>query len=308
MLEVSAALAPGAAAMIWYFGAGIALNMIVAAAAAIAAEAIILRVRHVPVARISDGSALLTGLLIGLCLPPMIELWIPALGAVFAITLGKHLYGGLGHNPFNPAMVGYAILIVSFPLAMSLWPAPGHATDMVETLIFKLGMQTADGIAMATPLDAFKFRGSQTVGEFWQASPVMGDWGGHGWLWINLGFLAGGGWLMYRGLCDRVMPAVMLATMTVLAAIFYDSGSSDSLGSPLFHLLAGSTMLAAFFIITDPVSSPNGLHARIVYAIGIGGIIFLIRGIGAYPDGIAFAVLLMNVATPFLDQYRWRLA
>ncbi len=308
MLQVSAALLPGTAAMIWFFGFGVAINVAAAALAAVATESALLRARDLPANRVFDGSALLTGLLLGLCLPPLAPLYIPVIGSALAIALGKHLYGGLGQNPFNPAMVGYAVLIVAFPLAMSLWPLPGEALDARSLLRFKLGFDAADGVAAATPLDAFKFRGSATVDEFWQASAVMGSWGGVGWVWINLGFLFGGLWMVYQKLCDRIMPAVMLMTLVVLSVLFYDSGSSGSLGSPLFHLLSGSTMLAAFFIITDPVSSPNSLEARVAYAVGIGAIIFIIRSIGAYPDGIAFAVLLMNVATPLMDQIRWRLA
>lgn len=305
MLQVNLALAPGAAVMTWYFGSGVVINLMTAAATAIAVEALLLQLRAGDVSRSLDGSALLTGLLIGLCLPPLVPLWIPALGAAIAIALGKHLYGGLGQNPFNPAMVGYAVLIVSFPLAMSLWPSPGHALEFASTLQYKLGIDSADGLARATPLDAFKFRGSATVAEFQQSSALLGQ---TGWIWINLAFLAGGAWLAYRRLCDRVMPIAMLATIGVLAMAFYDSGSSESLGSPLFHWVSGSTMLAAFFIITDPVSSPDGLEAKIAYAVGIGTLIFLIRSTGAYPDGTAFAVLLMNTATPFMDQLRWRVA
>lgn len=308
MGEVCLALGPGAVAMVWFFGAGVLVNLIVCTVTALATEAALLGARGRPIARVLDGSAVLTGLLIGLCLPPLVPIWIPVIGTALAIALGKHLYGGLGQNPFNPAMVGYAVLIVSFPLAMSLWPLPGTALDAATTAGYKLGITSADGIARPTPLDAFKFRGGETIDEFWRSSEVMGAWGGTGWVWINLGFLVGGLWLWHRQLCDRLMPAVMIGTLIVLAALFYDSGSSESLGSPLLHLVSGSTMLAAFFIITDPVSSPNGLEAKIAYAIGIGALIFIIRSTGAYPDGTAFAVLLMNAATPLFDQLKWRLA
>lgn len=308
MVQVCLALVPGAAAMIWFFGAGIAINLVAATTTAVATEAALLRARSLPVRRILDGSALLTGLLLGLCLPPLVPVHIPVIGAALAIALGKHLYGGLGQNPFNPAMVGYAVLIVAFPLAISLWPLPGDSLEMRTLVSMKAGYESADGVARATPLDAFKFRGSATVDEFTRSSDVMGNVGGIGWVWINLGFLAGGLYLAYQRLCDRLMPAVMLGTLVALSILFYDSGSSGSLGSPMFHLLSGSTMLAAFFIITDPVSSPNSVEAKVVYAVGIGAVIFLIRSMGAYPDGTAFAVLLMNTATPFLDQLRWRFA
>ncbi len=304
MHQVALALVPGILAMTWFFGIGIAVNLVICCAACLATEALILRLRAKPLTSLADGSALLTGLLLGLCLPPLVPLWIPTLGGVFAIALGKQLYGGLGHNPFNPAMVGYAALIVAFPLSMSLWPAPDTMPAPGSTLSLKLIGSSFDGFTAATPLDAFKFRGAMTVAEF----EATHDHWSSGWPWINLGFLTGGLYLWYRKLCDRIMPMVLIATIILITLLGYDSGSSASLGSPLFHLLAGSTMLTAFFIITDPVSSPDGIQGRVIYAAGIGMLIMVIRELGAYPDGTAFAVLLMNTATPLLDQLRWRTA
>jgi electron transport complex protein RnfD len=182
----------------------------------------------------------------------------------------------------------------------------------MTVLAFKLGMPVADGITAATPLDAFKFRGSLTVDEFMTVSSNIATLGGMhvgiGWQWINAAFLAGGIYLVYRGICGWLMPATMLLTLAVLALVFYDSGSSQSLGSPMFHLFSGATMLGAFFILTDPVTSPDSTEGKVIFAVGVGSLTFLIRNIGAYPDGLAFAVLLMNTATPFIDQVRWRYA
>ena len=316
MDQVLLALAPGAACLAWFFGPGVLLNLVVAVGAAVGTEVLVLHLRKLPLTIAADRSAIVTGALLGLCLPPFLPLWLVAFGAAFALVFGKHLYGGLGQNPFNPAMVGYAMLIVAFPLAMSLWPAPGtHGGDSfnslnslksLDALNYKLGKPVADGITMATPLDAFRFRNGATVSEFFKQSANMTEFGGKGWAWINLAFLAGGIYLVYRRLCDWVMPLAMLATLGLLAAVFYDGGSSHSLGSPLFHWFSGATMIAAFFIVTDPVTSPDGMAGRIVFGSGVGILVFIIRSIGAYPDGVAFAVLLMNATTPFLDQVRWR--
>lgn len=310
MGQVLLALLPGVAAMAWYFGPGVLVNLLLAIAAAAATEALVLSARDRPLEILSDRSALVTGMLLGLCLPPLLPAWMVILGSAFAVLFGKQLYGGLGNNPFNPAMVGYAMLIVAFPLAMSLWPTPGDAMHLAarDLIGYKLGMPVADGISSATPLDAFKFRGSATVEEFFSTTAGMAGVAGEGWQVVNIAFLAGGAWLAYRKACDWVMPVTFIGTLGLLAAIFYDGGSSSSLGSPLFHWFSGATMLAAFFIITDPVTSPDSRTGQIIFAAGIGLLTFIIRSIGAYPDGVAFAVLLMNAAAPLIDQWRWRFA
>jgi len=306
MNQVLLALLPGMLALTWYFGPGVLVNVVVCVAAAIGTEALILSARRLPLTPLTDRSAVVTGTLLGLCLPPLLPLWMVVAGTVFAMIFGKHLYGGLGHNPFNPAMVGYAMMIVSFPLAMSLWPAAGTHQFIPDLAGYKLGVPVADGVSSATPLTAFKFRGGATVAEFFRSSPAMTSFAGEGWQIVNLAFLAGGLYLALRRLCDWIMPLAMLTALAVLAVAFYDGGSSRSLGSPLFHWFSGATMMAAFFIVTDPVTSPDGVVGRVVFGAGVGVLVFVIRSMGAYPDGIAFAVLLMNATAPFLDQVRWR--
>lgn len=307
MQKVMLALLPGAAVMIYWFGVGIAINIVAAVAAAIAAETLVLHIRGQSPRTLFDGSAVVTAILLALCLPPLLPVWLVVLGSAFALLLGKHVYGGLGNNPFNPAMVGYAVLIVSFPLAMSRWPELDGALPVTDVLAIKFGIQPFDGITQATPLDAFKFRGSATIEEFRAGSKAVGTLAGRGWEWINLAFLAGGAWLVYQRITHWLMPAVFLGVLGLLSVLFYDSGSSASLGSPVHHWLGGATMLAAFFILTDPVTSPDGLIGQVVFSAGIAVITFIVRSIGAYPEGIAFAVLLMNAATPLIDQLRGRL-
>jgi electron transport complex protein RnfD len=226
------------------------------------------------------------------------------------MLFGKHLYGGLGHNPFNPAMVGYAALIVSFPLLMSHWPSPGAAPAWIDVINVKFSplLSSATGsvdmLSGATALDSFKFRGALTIAEAWQADAGFGVFAGIGWEWINGGFLLGGIYLLATRVIPPMAPLGMLAGLTICAVLFYDSGSSQSLGSPLFHLFSGATMLGAFFIVTDPVSSPDTKRGLWLFGLGVGVIVFIIRSIGAYPDGVAFAVLLMNALVPLLDNRR----
>ncbi|HIG41143.1 MAG: RnfABCDGE type electron transport complex subunit D [bacterium] len=288
MSLVIVALVPGILTSTYFFGIGILLNALLSVATAVLLEALVLRIRHARMSTLLDGSAVLTGLLLGIALPPDLPVWMTIIGCGFGIIFGKHLYGGLGHNPFNPAMVGYAVLILSFPLAMSSWPA----------------VSPIDGVTAATPLDTFRFRGAYTIEEIWSTSAGFDSLAGIGWQWINLGYLVGGLVLIALGVIRWQALTGMLFTLSFLAMIFYDNGSSQSLGSPLFHLLSGGTMLTAFFIVTDPVTSPDSEIGLYAFGIGVGLITFVIRSTGAYPDGFAFAILLMNALTPLIDRIR----
>ncbi len=313
MRDVMLALIPGMLAMLWFFGWGVLFNLILASLTALAAEAAILQLRQRPVvATLFDGSALLTALLLGLSLPPMAPWWIAVTGTLFAIVIAKHLYGGLGYNPFNPAMVGFVVLIISFPLQMTLWPPPhGVAAglpSLSDTLhIMFAGLsahaQSVDSITMATPLDTVKtgFGLFDTWSEITD-SPLFGTFGGTGWQWINAGFLAGGLWLIWRGVIQWHIPVAVLAALFILANPFF-AADSDSFANPVFHLFSGATMLGAFFIATDPVTASTTPKGRLWYGAGIGILVYIIRTWGGYPDAIAFGVLLMNMAVPTIDYY-----
>lgn len=305
------ATTPGLAMLVLQFGWGPLFNVALAAAGAVAAEAALLVLRRRPLAlHLGDRSALLTGVLLGLSLPPFLPWWMTLVGAGFAIVLGKQLYGGLGQNPFNPAMVGYVVLLVSFPVAMTTWAmprglAPDGAASLLESAraVLAPGSLALDGWTGATPLDSFKYRGALTAEEWREASGLGGLLGGRGWEWVNLAFLAGGLWMIRRGLFGWHAPGAMLATLAVLALLFQDGGSSEGLGSPLLHLFSGATMFGAFFIVTDPVSGATSPRGRIAFGIGVGVLLFVIRAWGTYPDAVAFAVLLMNLAVPTIDRY-----
>lgn len=315
MQLVLLAAIPGVLALTWHFGWGTLVNIAWASLVAVIAEAMALKLRKRPIKfYLTDYSALVTALLLAVALPPNSPWWLITIGIGFSILIAKHLYGGMGYNPFNPAMVGYVVLLISFPVEMTTWGAPRQAFDgqlpgLLDSLqcLFvgreALGAFSLDGITMATPLDVLKQNNALLIDDLWQQSPQFGQWAGLGWEWANLGFLAGGLFLMYKRVFTWHAPLSMLAALTVMSALFYDGGSSSSGGSPLFHLLSGATMFGAFFIVTDPVTSAVSVKGRVIFGALIGVLLYLIRVWGNYPDAIAFAVLLMNFAAPLLDYY-----
>jgi Na+-translocating ferredoxin:NAD+ oxidoreductase subunit D len=279
---------------------------------AVALEALVLMLRKRPVLlHLRDYSAVVTAVLLALALPPTAPWWLSLCGIFFAIVIAKHLYGGLGYNLFNPAMVGYAVLLVAFPVQMTRWLLPEGAThalpDLATAFSFFLDHDVSahiDAYTGATALDKFRqHHGAQLVSEFWQSTPVMGQWSGLGWEWVNVGFLFGGLYLLYKKIISWHIPASFLLAITVLAVLFYDSGSSQSHGSPLMHLFAGATMLGAFFIATDPVTAATTPRGKLIYGALVGSVVFVIRAFGAYPDGVAFAVLIGNLAAPLIDRF-----
>jgi electron transport complex protein RnfD len=312
MLGVLYALVPGIAAYVWLFGWGVVVNATLALAVALAAEAVMLTLRGRPVRPfLTDGSAAVTAVLLAVALPPLAPWWATAVGTAVAIVVAKHLYGGLGYNPFNPAMVGYVVLLVSFPRVMTVWPAPealsGHYLGPIESLriVFTGGSGdlSIDAVSGATALDYMKVKlGAElTVAEV-RASPVFGGVAGRGWEWVSLGFLLGGLWLLYRRVITWHIPVGMLGALALLALVF-SAVDPAHYPSPLFHLAAGGAALGAFFIATDPVSAATTPRGRLLFGAGVGTLTYVIRTWGAYPDAVAFSVLLMNLAAPTIDRY-----
>jgi electron transport complex protein RnfD len=231
---------------------------------------------------------------------------------LFAIVLAKHLYGGLGHNVFNPAMVGYVVVLISFPQVMALWLPPSSIAgyqlslmDVISTIFTgdapaRLGW---DVITEATPLDAIRTSLSSggMVSEARQ-SPVFGDFGGLGWEWIANFYALGGLWLIWRRIISWHVPVTMIGTVVMIGLIVYlaDPGSNPV---PLQHVFSGALVLGAFFIATDPVTGCASIRGRLVFGAGVGVLTLVIRRWGGYPDGVAFAVLLMNMAAPLIDRY-----
>jgi electron transport complex protein RnfD len=246
---------------------------------------------------------LVTAVLLALALPPYSPWWLTLVATGFAVIFGKQLYGGLGQNPFNPAMLGYVVVLISFPVEMTSWPAP-HTVGLLEGLQQILGLANLpDGWAQATALDALKINKSLTMDELWVQNPAFGYLGGAATEAVNLAFLAGGLYLLHKRLFSWHAPVGMLAALALMSLLFWNGSGSDSHGSPLFHLLTGATMLGAFFIVTDPVSGATSNLGRLLFGVGVGVLVYVIRAWGGYPDGVAFAVLLMNLAAPTIDYY-----
>ncbi len=314
MMRVVYALIPAIAAYALLFGPGVLINLLLTCITALVCEALMLKMRDRPVAPfLRDGSALVTALLIALALPPLAPWWIPVIGTAFGIIFAKHIFGGLGYNPFNPAMVSYVMLLISFPLEMTAWPAPLALREELLTVGQSLGLvfsgtlphaMQMDAITMATPLDSLKTQLGlgQGVSEAVAGHPIYGMLGGVGWEWVNIALLAGGVWLIFKNVISWHVPVAMLATLGGLALVF-NIIDPEQYASPLFHVFTGGAILGAFFIATDPVSGATTLRGRIIFGAGVGLITYIIRTWGGYPDAVAYAVLLMNMAAPTIDYY-----
>jgi len=312
MASVLLALVPGIAALWYFFGWGVLIHVILALLSAWCAEALMLGLRRRPIRpALGDLSAAVTAVLLAISLPPIAPWWITVSGAMFAIVIAKHLYGGLGYNPFNPAMAGYVLLLISFPKHMTAWSPPegqGSSLDFIATLRWILLRQLPDGISydamtMATPLDAMKTQlGLQKAVAEISQGPIFGLFAGKGSEWVASAFLLGGVWLVWRRYAAWQIPTGILASLAVLSTLFYWYDSAHYT-SPLFQLFSGATMLGAFFIATDPVTAATTPRGRLIYGTLIGVLVFVIRVWGGYPDAMAFAVLLMNFAAPTIDYY-----
>jgi electron transport complex protein RnfD len=313
MLKVLGALVPAIAVYVYFFGPAVLVNITLASVAALATEAAVLHLRRYPLrVYLLDGSALVTAWLLALSIPPLAPWWMVVVGTVFAILVAKHLYGGLGNNLFNPAMVGFAALMISFPSHMTQWPAPdvlaqthwsfAQQMDYVFGDVLPAGSKL-DAVTMATPLDALKtqLHLDRSIADI-QSGKIFSTLSGTGTEIIALFYLLGGLFLWQQRIISWHIPVSFLAAMSGIAGLFYlfDPGHY---ASPLFHLFAGGTMLGAFFIATDYVTSPTTLTGKLIFGAGIGVCAYIIRVFGGYPDGVAFAVLFLNSAVPLIDAY-----
>ncbi|QBQ54992.1 electron transport complex subunit RsxD [Nitrosococcus wardiae] len=313
MFQVIYALVPAIALYVGYFGYGVLINIALAVIAALATEALMLITRQQPLTPfLTDGSAVVTAVLLALCLPPLNSWWVPVVGTAFALIFAKHLYGGLGYNPFNPAMVGYVLLLISFPKEMTTWlpvqELAAQPLSLKESLTWVFTGTSVQGIAIdalsgATPLDYTKTQLGlgQPMAEI-RTHPLFGTLGGKGWEWINMGFLLGGLWLLYKRVISWHIPFAMVGSLLTLALLFQWLDPTTH-PSALLHFVSGGTLLGAFFIATDPVTAAATPRGRLLYGVGIGCLTYIIRTWGGYPDGVAFAVLLMNMAVPLIDYY-----
>jgi len=312
MRQVIYALIPGILVSIWILGWGVLIQCLIAIIFAITFEAVMLYIRKLPMKIfLFDGSAIVTAILFALSITPFTPLWVSLLGIAFAIIIVKHLYGGLGFNLFNPAMAGYVFVLLCFPVEMTYWPNVKGVGEvdvgLIETLTVIFTGQPLimelDSISGATPLGYMKsqLNNMAMISEI-RSSPLFGSFGGKGSEWISFAWLTGGLWLFIQRIIRWQLPVMFLTSLFIFSLLFYWYDNNIYL-SPVFTLLTGGTMLAAFFIVTDPVTASTTPRGKIIFAIGIGVLTYIIRTWGGYPDGIAFAVLIMNAAVPLIDTY-----
>lgn len=313
MRQVIVALMPAIVFGVLLFGWPALYVLAITVLSAMLFEAACLKMKGVAaLPYLRDGSAILTGVLVAMTLPPWAPWWIGMVGSAIAIVLGKQVYGGLGQNLFNPAMLARVALLISFPIEMTTWAnvtpllsGPGPIDSLIQTFS---GMTNIDAVTGATTLGMVKTAFTQG-----QALPeALGDYSGFlaliGWERGSLGetstilLLGGGLWLMRKGVIQWHIPVSLLGTVFLLSGIFHLLDSAHYL-SPWVHLNSGALMLVAFFIATDYVTSPNTPLGQLIFGAGCGLLIFVIRSWGVYPEGTGFAVLLMNAVTPLIDHY-----
>jgi len=279
MWNVVIALLPAVGVSIWLFRAKALMLILVCISVSIISEWIFLKLRK-RVTSITDGSAVVTGLLVALILPPNIPLGIAALGAAVSIIIGKQVFGGLGHNIFNPVLVGRAFLMATFPVVMTSWITPF----------------TLNAVTSATPLGLFKFS-SQTT-HIWDL--FLGTVSGSLGETSALALIIGGLYLIFKGYADWRIPMSIFLTVVILSSVLYIINSD--FGSPLFHLFSGGLMIGALFMATDPVTSPITLKGKWIFGVGIGLIVIIIRIWGGLPEGVMYSILLMNAFTPLVNR------
>ena len=334
MFWVILAMIPAIILQIYYFGFGVLIQSALAIGLALLLEWSVSLLRKRPaLSDISDFSVILTALILAVAIPPYAPYWIILIGIFCAVILGKHVYGGLGQNPFNPAMVGYVVLLVSFPLQMTTWmppiallAEPPTFHDAVLLIFsgltsdgFSLHQLTAsiDGITQATPLDTvrtFYSSASSCITDaicseaaFYELTnlPIFTQNGwdfAQGWWQINLAFLLGGIFLILKKVIHWQIPVAMLGSFALLSLLTELFGNGAHLTAPA-QLFSGAMMFGAFFIATDPVTSSITPRGKLVFGVLVGSLLYLIRFYGNYPDGVAFAILLSNICVPLIDHY-----
>lgn len=282
MWTVVLALLPATAMSIYYFRFNAIILIIACVLTALVTEIVINLIKKQPIT-INDGSAAITGLLLALTLPPTLPVTSAILGSIFAIAIGKQVFGGLGYNIFNPALLGRAFLQASFPVAMTTWQTPFIAFD---------------GVTAATPLGSFKFEGIHT-----SLLPLLtGNTGGSLGETCAIAVILGGAVLLVMKYADWRIPLAFLGTVFLLSGVFWLVDGS-SYANPLFHLLSGGLLLGAFFMATDMVTSPITPRGSWIFGFGAGVLVIVIRFFGGLPEGVMYSILLMNAISPLINRY-----
>jgi len=301
MRDVIYALLPATGAGLWYFGLGAALVILASIAGAVLAEWL-----FTPGAQrgssLLDSSGVLTGLLLGLTLPPGLPMWMAFLGGFIGIALGKVIWGGIGHNLFNPALLGRAFLLATFPIAMTTWVLPlvdgGFFSVYSSNLAWPFMQAPVDAATGATPLNLMKFQQEATP----LAELAFGKIGGSLGETSGVLLILGGIYLYIRRDLDWRIPVSILITVMVFSGCLtlFDAVRFPP---PMFSVFSGGLLLGAIFMATDPVTSPTTPRGTWIFGIGIGVLVVLIRVFGGLPEGVMYAILLMNAATPLIDRY-----
>ena len=297
MYGVLIALVPTFIFSVVFFGLGAILVTLTSVVACLVFEYVIQKYLMKQRPTIWDGSAIITGVLLSFNLPSSLPLWIVVIGALVAIGIGKMSFGGLGNNIFNPALVGRVFLLISFPVQMTTWPIPN-------------GFATADAVTGATPLALVKeaVKNGQSVGDILYSGGVstgnliLGNIGGSLGEVAAIGLLLGFAYMLIRKIISWHIPVAIFATVIVFSGILNLANPAQFAG-PVFHLFTGGLMLGAIFMATDYVTSPMTHKGMLIYGVGIGLLTVIIRVFGAYPEGMSFAILIMNGFTPLINRY-----
>ncbi|MBT8087055.1 MAG: RnfABCDGE type electron transport complex subunit D [Gammaproteobacteria bacterium] len=301
MRDVIYALLPATAAGLWFFGLSALLVLVSSIAGAVLAEVIFAK-SDARAATLKDATGILTGLLLGLTLPPGLPMWMAFLGGFVAISFGKIIWGGLGHNLFNPALVGRAFLLATFPIAMTTWVGAGvdgsFFTVYDSTLAMPFMQAKVDAVTAATPLGMLKFEQQVTP----LANLMFGRIGGCLGETSGVLLLLGGVYLWLRRDLDWRIPVSILLTVMIFSGVL-SLVDATRFPSPLFSVFSGGLMLGAIYMATDPVTSPLTPKGAWIFGIGTGVLVMLIRVFGGLPEGVMYAILLMNAATPLIDRY-----
>lgn len=294
MWSVFLCLLPASLAGIYFFGFQALQVLIVSTGSAIAAEAVWQRLSGEKIT-VKDGSAAVTGLLLGMTLPPGVQWWVSVTGCFFAIVIVKQIYGGLGFNPFNPALMARVFLLIAFPVQMTRWPVPG-------TLLSGIDAKTG-----ATPLGDLQI--ARLMGKGLGRAAELNVWDAFvGYMGGSVGevsagaLLLGAAYLLYKQYITWHIPAAMIGTVAVFSGIFWMINPAKY-ANPVFHILTGGLIIGAFFMATDMVTCPVTLKGQLLFGFGCGLITIIIRMWGGYPEGVSFAIVLMNIVTPLIDKY-----
>ena len=300
MRDVIYALLPATGAALWFFGISALLVIGASIAGCVLAEWAFAP-RATRGQSLRDGTGILTGLLLGLTLPPGLPMWMAFLGGFVGISLGKVIWGGLGHNLFNPALLGRAFLLATFPIAMTTWvPAASDSFFNIYAgnLAWPFMQAQIDGVTAATPLNLLKFQQEVTP----LANLAFGKIGGSLGETSGVLLLLGGIYLWLRRDLDWRIPVSILLTVIVFSACL-TFVNAERFPDPLFSVFSGGLLLGAIYMATDPVTSPITPRGAWIFGIGIGVLVILIRVFGGLPEGVMYAILLMNAATPLIDRY-----